>query len=283
MTQKNFFQRSYLTLFYALLLLFLSALFPAHAQESPYQLRRNLDVPLFGVGAAGSLAGLLWRTQREPLTIVELNALRVNDVWGPDRSATENYSSGARRISDVLVASSYVLPLAFLAFKDIRPDGGTLGVMLVETMLINEALTGLTKAAVLRARPYTYRQQLPDEVRTAPDNAFSFFSGHTSHAAAMSFFVAQVISTYTNRPWVRTVAWSGAALLPAATGFYRYRAGKHFPSDVVVGYVIGAAVGTLVPLSHRVERLSVKPGGSTEQGTLTLPVQEMFCVTWTLP
>jgi membrane-associated phospholipid phosphatase len=283
MTQKKIFQRSNLTLLYALLLLLSSVLLPANAQEATYQLRRNLDIPLFGTGAAGSLAGLLWRTRREPLAIIELNALQINDVWEPDRSATRNYSRGARRTSDLLVASSYMLPLALLAFKDIRPDAGTLGVILVETILINEALTGLTKAAVQRARPYTYRQQLPTEVRTAPDNAFSFFSGHTSHAAAVSFFAAQVISTYTNRLWVRTVAWSGAALLPAATGFYRYRAGQHFPTDVMVGYVVGAAVGTLVPLSHRVERLSVKPGGSTEQGTLTLPVQEILCVAWTLP
>jgi len=38
----------------------------------------------------------------------------------------------------------------------------------------------------------------------------------------------------------------------SATGYLRVRAGKHYWSDVVVGALVGGAVGLLVPLLHDV-------------------------------
>ena len=37
----------------------------------------------------------------------------------------------------------------------------------------------------------------------------------------------------------------------ALTAYARVAAGRHFPSDVIVGAVVGAAIGHLVPRSHR--------------------------------
>ena len=53
----------------------------------------------------------------------------------------------------------------------------------------------------------------------------------------------------------------------AWTGVLRVRAHKHFPSDVLVGGLAGAAVGILVPELHRSEKLSVVAG--TDQGVPT--------------
>ncbi len=263
--KKNPWRRN-LALLYTSLLLFLSVQSGAYAQDGPYQLRRGLDIALVSAGTAGSLGGLLWRAQREPLNRADLARLETSDVWSWDRSAADNYSRGARTASDVLVMSSYVLPFTLLAFEETRGDVGTLVLMLLETVSMNEALTGLTKAAVQRARPYTYNENLSGELRTEDDNAFSFFSGHTSHAAALSFFTARVISAYTDRQWVRMAAWSGAVLLPATTGYLRYRAGKHFPTDIVVGYAVGATVGWLVPYLHR-----VRPNGDEKRAVCIEP------------
>ena len=49
----------------------------------------------------------------------------------------------------------------------------------------------------------------------------------------------------------RRYLWATAAIVPAIQGYLRVRAGKHFVTDVVVGYLIGAAVGLLVPSLHR--------------------------------
>ncbi|HEY1406809.1 MAG TPA: phosphatase PAP2 family protein, partial [Spirochaetota bacterium] len=39
--------------------------------------------------------------------------------------------------------------------------------------------------------------------------------------------------------------------LAATVGFLRYRAGMHYPSDIIVGAIVGSAIGYLVPTLHR--------------------------------
>jgi membrane-associated phospholipid phosphatase len=42
-----------------------------------------------------------------------------------------------------------------------------------------------------------------------------------------------------------------SAALPAVVGYYRYKAGEHFLSDNILGYVLGAGTGILVPALHK--------------------------------
>ena len=276
MTAKNFPLHTRLTFVYSFLVFFLCVNVGAYAQEGTYQLSTGRDVPLLATGAAGVTASILLRNKREPLSLEDVGKLNASDILAFDRRTT-NYSERAVITSDVLLMSSYAAPLALLAFDDTRSDAGTLGLILVETLMLNEALTGITKALVRRPRPYTYNQDAPEAVRTARENTFSFFSGHTSHSAAMSFFTAKTISDYVDRPGVRTVVWAGASLLPAATGFFRYKAGKHFPSDVIVGYLVGASVGFLVPHLHKTDQDESGVGNATSGG---IPVvQEVFRMT----
>ena len=39
--------------------------------------------------------------------------------------------------------------------------------------------------------------------------------------------------------------------MAALTAYGRVAAGRHFPSDLIVGGIVGAAIGHLVPRSHR--------------------------------
>lgn len=279
MTIKYIPWRRNLTLLYAFALLFSSIYSDAYAQEGTYQLRAAREIPLLATGAAGVAASILLRHKREPLSLDDIGKLNVSDVLAIDRRTTNNYSEGAVITSDALVGASYAAPLALLAFEDTRNDTGTLGLILLETVMLNEALTGITKALVRRPRPNTYNAQAPEAMRTARDNTFSFFSGHTSHSAALSFFIAKTLSDYVDGSGVRTIAWVTAAVLPAATGFFRYRAGKHFPSDIVVGYVVGASVGILIPHLHKTDQTE-SGGGSGNANSGGMPVvQEIFSVT----
>ena len=276
MIAKASFWHTRLTVVYSFLLLFLFTTLGSYAQEGAYDLRAGREIPLLATGAAGVTASILLRNKREPLSLEDVGKLNISDILAIDQG-DHNYSESAAATSDVLVLSSFAAPLAVLAFDDARSDAGTLGLILLETVMLNEALTGITKALVSRPRPYTYNQQAPEAVRTSRENTFSFFSGHTSHSAAVSFFTAKTISDYVDRPGVEAATWAGAILLPAATGFFRYKAGKHFPSDVVVGYLVGASVGFLVPHIHEAHR-SEDATGSANSGRLPL-VQEIFRVT----
>ena len=246
------------------------------AQEGTYRLSPALDIPLLTAGVAGTTTSILLRNKREPISVEDLGKLNLDDILAVDRATTSNYGEPFRVASDVFLSVSYAFPLTLLAFEDIRADAGTIGVILAETVLLNEAATGITKALVARPRPYTYNAETPEAVRISRDNNFSFFSGHTSYSAALSFFTAKTIHDYVDRPGVRTLAWTGAILWPAATGFFRYKAGKHFPTDVLVGYAVGASLGILIPHLHKQDEDMVASGASNS----VLPlVPNMFTVT----
>ena len=55
----------------------------------------------------------------------------------------------------------------------------------------------------------------------------------------------------TAKKGVKIGIWTFAASVPAVTGYLRVRAGKHFPTDVITGFVAGGLVGVLLPHFHR--------------------------------
>jgi membrane-associated phospholipid phosphatase len=55
---------------------------------------------------------------------------------------------------------------------------------------------------------------------------------------------------FPERKWTK-ITWGAAAVVPAWTGYQRYKAGKHFPTDVIAGYLVGGACGILIPELHK--------------------------------
>lgn len=95
-------------------------------------------------------------------------------------------------------------------------------------------LSRFLKARTGRPRPYLVEPAI--ELGAAPLDRFSFPSGHTLHAVALT------VATAANHPpmlWVM----APLALLIAMS---RVVLGLHYPSDVLAGAGIGAAVATLV-------------------------------------
>ncbi len=153
-----------------------------------------------------------------------------------------------------------VLPLVLLADKSTRNNAGTVGLMYFETMSLNVAITNLTKNLFKRKRPFVYGDLASMEKKMEVDSRKSFFSGHTSVAASMSFFTAKVITDFHPNSKYNSVVWIGAATIPAVMAYLRVAAGKHFFTDVIVGYLVGGAIGILVPQLHKKENLEIGQG-----------------------
>lgn len=114
-----------------------------------------------------------------------------------------------------------------------------------ETLAVSGALTTLSKYTVQRPIPRAYEGQ-PAYLRE-PGSYRAFWSGHTSTTVAALTDAAWTIRLrYGERRW----PWLVAAVAGASVGVERVWGGHHFPTDVVVGFVAGAAVGTAVPLLH---------------------------------
>lgn len=234
--------------FYTLLFLLISITIYA---QSPYELSKKKDLPLAIGGMVLYTGGQILNTTIKPLTLSEINALDATTINSFDRSATTRWSLSADKTSDYLHNGSVFLPFTLLAFKPIRKDSRKIGLLLAESFLISKGLTKITKATVQRIRPFAYNKTVDLEEKIKKTAKRSFFSGHTSGAAVFSFFTAKILTDYyPDNKW-KPIIWTSAALIPAATGYYRYRAGKHYTSDILVGYAVGSIVGVLIPHLHR--------------------------------
>jgi membrane-associated phospholipid phosphatase len=220
--------------------------------NSPYTLSYKLDIPAGTVGLGFNFAYFLLDKKTKPLTAPEISILQRDDIPRIDRSAAYNWSKPAALSSDVIMFSSMAAPAFLLFDKDIRRDWAKIGTIWAETMALNTGITNMTKVLVKRTRPYAYNPDAPLHKKEERDARYSFFSGHTSVTSSMTFMTAKIYSDYHPGSKALPYVWAGAAIVPAATAFLRWRAGKHFFSDVLVGYISGAIVGFIVPHLHKV-------------------------------
>ena len=117
-------------------------------------------------------------------------------------------------------------------------------------MLVTSLLTTVLKLSLGRSRPEW--QALDDLL-----DSRSFPSGHASSAAAYAGVVIVLSLMLVRREAVRRVLATGAVLLAVVIGLDRVLLGRHYPSDVVAGALLGAAVVLLalavyspLPRSH---------------------------------
>ena len=223
--------------------------------KPPYDFSSTKEIPFLIATSIVGLSTAVVQISLEPelLSVDYVNSLNATDVNSFDRSAITNYSLTANTTSDYFLYGSALLPATFLLNKKMQDDIIPLALMTVEVFTINYGLTHLTKYTVGRNRPYTYNSSLDEEIRTNSDGKASFFSGHASHTAAISFMTAKVWSDYNpEMQWLPKLSlWTAAALYPGITGYLRVKAGKHFPTDVITGYVVGASIGWLIPHLHK--------------------------------
>jgi len=184
----------------------------------------------------------------------DLFRLNSSDVWAFDRIAIGNNSPSAKSLSDKFLYSSLALP--FLSYIDpvVRKEKAAVAFMAIEAILINDAITNIFKSSVGRHRPYLYSEvALPEAGGITSSSRESFISGHTSNVATASFLTAQILTDLHPDSKLKPLIWTTAALAPAITGYLRVKAGRHFPTDVIAGYGVGALIGTFIPKLHRMK------------------------------
>ena len=223
----------------------------AQQAPSPYRTRFAVDGPVvLGLGAVSGV-GLLLGSHKDGPTEAQLATLNRHNIPKFDRFSAGYYSTAAQTTSDFIVYPTLLLAPGLLALDaDVRSHYGQVLVLYLETMAASNAVFSLTVGTVTRYRPLLYGPQ-GGEFRTSRLATNSLYSGHTANTATATFFAAKVYHDFHPGSAAEPFVWGSAAVVPAATAYFRIKAGKHFLSDNLVGYAVGAAAGIMVPQLHK--------------------------------
>lgn len=227
---------------------------PVDTNSSPYETSWAVD-GTYLVGSIGlNVLGFKLIQEKDALTLQEMNDLSKDDVPRIDRFIAGNYSENADDISYYPFYGSFAVPVVMmLADAKLRPHAGQISILFVESMATTGALFTITAGLVDRPRPLTYNTSVPEDLRREGGAQRSFFAGHTAATASATFFAAKIYNDFYPNSALKPYVWTAAAAVPAWVAYLRSKAGKHFLTDNIVGYAIGAASGILVPEFHKKE------------------------------
>lgn len=126
-----------------------------------------------------------------------------------------------------IAAPAIILGVGFIeGDQQIKSDGFTIA----SAFLLSSAMTTVLKYSVKRPRPFT---TYPDIEKLSAGGSYSFPSGYTSSA----FATATSLSLAYPKWYVIVPSYAWASTV----GYSRMHLGVHYPSDVLVGAIIGAA------------------------------------------
>ena len=158
--------------------------------------------------------------------------------------------------SAVVYIPLFAAVAAWLAWRQRLPR---LAAFVVVTMTGSVLLNSLVKLAVDRARPV-----LDDPVAHAA--GMSFPSGHAQSAMVAASVLLLVFLPLLRGAW-RWVAVGVAVVYVLAIGFARVTLGVHYVSDVLAGYVLGAAwVAAMVAAFNAWRRDRGRPAADPAEG-----------------
>lgn len=224
-------------------------------EESVYKVNRKLDLPIT-LGLFGTAAyGYSYLADKKGVSFEKAVSLRPEDVWWFDRPATKQDASmrnDAHKTSDIMLNTTVALPVLLALDKDIRKDWLDVLILYGQSHAVNSNFYALNAALISRPRPFNYSSDVPIEEKMANESRNSWFSGHVSSTSTASFFMAKVYSDFHPELGNKKYWLFGAALIPPSlVGLYRFKAMKHFPTDIIAGTVAGAATGILIPHIHK--------------------------------
>ena len=164
-------------------------------------------------------------TASKAQSIAELNTLRRINPNNPNSAVWNNLSNTSKYIS-VGVPVGYFVAGLMHDDKALKQKAA----YTAAAILLNTASTTLLKNVIKRERPYnSYTGIFPDKI----ESDYAFPSGHTSSAFATATSLA--IATKKWYVAVPAFAWS------AGVGYSRIYLGQHYPSDVIMGALVGSS------------------------------------------
>ena len=135
-------------------------------------------------------------------------------------------------------------------------------------VLVGVAGGGGIALVIVAAKELVGRQRPALPYAVMPVDGFSFPSGHATGAAAVGLLGAWMLCRWVVRRWAAQVAvWATTISMIGLIGFSRCYLGVHFVTDVLAGWLLGAAwAGSVILLASWWSRAKSPPDRSVQRG-----------------
>jgi hypothetical protein len=228
-----------------------------------YRINYFVEGAIIAVGMAGDLIAIPRLKSKPPLSDEELklansdeqkNLLNSVDRWAL-KQPTSNRALW-KKVSDYGEIGIFLLPSLLMIDKTIRKDWLRLLFMYVEGHTVTFTFYNYSPMGPYfqnRLRPAVYYPELGTEAQKNPNNRNSFYSGHVASCSYSTFFMVKVYCDYhPNLGAQKYLLYLAASVPPLVIAYARIRSLDHFPSDVAVGFGLGAILGIVIPALHKV-------------------------------
>lgn len=220
---------------------------PALADDATGERRPDrVDTAIIAGAVAASLAPIVLPLRDRPMWDTQL-------LGAVDGAVCDQFSRAAAQLSDLTLIAAIAAPAAYLTGATIDDADSDRLVLYGETLAVDLALTQVAKYMVHRPRPYLYnhsREAAQYAAAAGDDGWRSFYSSHAAMSFGAAVAGAYLLSASNANPYARAAAWATGFAVATTTSNLRVRAGLHFYSDVILGGLIGSAVGYAVPALH---------------------------------
>jgi hypothetical protein len=179
-----------------------------------------------------------------PLRESEIATLTKSDVPWFDRIAVRNIDLKAKKHSDYAV---YLTIASALTVSFDKEHYRTNWLVFSEILLTQSMIAKWTKSFSKRKRPFVFEDTVPLAKKQERNSQHSFYSMHSSSAFSAATF-AYFYHSKKHGKNIQIALWlyGGAT----ATAVLRVSAANHFPSDVIIGAVVGTGISYLICRYH---------------------------------
>ena len=138
----------------------------------------------------------------------------------------------------MLAEDIFLIAVITFIFWNVSKEAGK---KIVYSLFVSICVNGGIKDIVARKRPYQVSTEITGK-RATTATGYSFPSGHSQNISATLFAFARWIK----KRWFYVVS----VVLSLVVGFSRLYLGVHFPTDVIVGFLLGAGISVLFSFIH---------------------------------
>jgi hypothetical protein len=224
---------------------FLLIFIPVYLFSQTFQIDyRKSCLYLGGVLALDLFNNYYDRNNNFSLNESEIAKILKSNIPAFDRIALRPMSKNMKDYSDYAV---YFTVSSALVLTFDKNEFITNGLVFSEILLTQSMICKWTKTITLRKRPYVYDDNVSLAKKQQRNSQHSFYSSHSSTAFSAATYAYFYHTKKNGKNVPLAIFLYGSA---TATAVFRVLAANHFPSDVVVGALMGTGISYLICEFH---------------------------------